>query len=1146
MSLENTISIRASYTRSINVEKHKSSTDSIIGYVPTSRALSTLERVVGTLNNKEVPRSWSLVGPYGAGKSAFAVFLSALLSDPKGDLFKFSHANLGNENAKLTSEISKDVEATQGYIRVLICGSAEPLSIRIVKSLKESCEEVWSGTSGKKPEVFKQLEDVIARNSVTASGLVELISNVQSAIDKSKSINAKGIVFIIDELGKFLEYAARHKESNELFVLQAIAEHAQQPHSVRILQFVMLHKSFEQYAQGLTENARNQWSAVQGRFEEVPFIENNEQVLRVVSRAIKQTQEIKQNSKLEAVVNSHTRVLLAEAATPSTLKQSEASQLFLDCYPLHPVSALLLPLLCQQVAQNERTLFSYLGSSEQFGFQQKINTLQSVGDFVFPVDIYDYFISNQTSVLGDLQTSRRWAEVVTAVERLGDANSQTTIDLLKTIGILNIVGARGGFKPSRQILETCFNQQELDKALDELLDKSIITLRKFNNEYRVWQGSDFDLYSSVAEEIQKIKVSNSSLADDLQASSPMPPVVARKYSITTGALRYFSPVYADALTITSIATSSSCSKIIFYLLAEGEPPVSKDVLSSIGAGNILCEVSNSAQLSSVTREINAYKRVSNKREIHEDPVAKKELEANLSKLLVTQKQLLNELISLPEQSTWYHDGKVKNVAAKRDMQRLLSDVMEQKYHSTPRVFNELINKDKPSSQAASGRSKLMKAMLSNPNIDQLGIEKFPPEKAMYIAILKDLKLHVCHKGHFEFSPPVENSYLGVWHEISKHLDSTEEEAKSFSELDSLLTNSPFGVKKGLLPIYYLHAYLVYKEDVAVYEDGKYQPDITEEHVERFIKRPDSFTFQLYKLEGLNASIFDAYSQALYNGKLSSNKVVKIAQPLARFFNDLPEFTRSTRESSLLSKQAIDVREAIKMSKSPERLVFSDIPKAIGLRELTDNTDIDSKKFGEILVESLRELKSAYPRLLKSLAHMLAEQLYDGNDHSFSELRSVLAGQALPIEHMASGGVRSFIKSLLDDKSASEDLWLENIFVSLSRKHPSNWKDEDLAKAEAKLADLSRRFRELQAIAHDENYKKAVKHDSNFEVIMLRSIKQTTTPKQSVITINNSERKSIDDQVAKVREVLTGLNEHTRMAVLAQLVELELPEGNENE
>lgn len=1142
MSLCDLVTVRSAYTRSINVEKHRFSLDSVNGYLPTSRAINTLERVVSTFREGEVPRSWSLVGPYGSGKSAFAVFLSALLADPNSELFGSAYANLLEMNSELANKFKTETQSTHGYIRVLISGSSESLCRRIVQSLHASIEEVWLNSS-EKPEVLKNIRKVATKNEISATELVNLIKLVQEEIQKSNKVHSKGIVLVIDELGKFLEYSARHKENNDLFVLQAIAEHAQQPHTVRLLQFVMLHKSFEHYAQNLTEHAKNQWAAVQGRFEEIPFVENSEQVLKVVSKAIEHAPEIVKNTSIKNELATISETLNTESALPSGLSLDDAKKLFLSCYPLHPVSALLLPMLCQRIAQNERTLFSYLGSSEEFGFKFLLNQLNKDNKYINPSDVYDYFINNQSSALGDLQTSRRWAEVVTAVERLGDVRSKETIDLLKTIGILNIVGAKGGFKPSLALLSTCFEKSVLSDSIEELNQKSIITFRSFNKEYRVWQGSDFDLQEALEEELGKVHGISFSTAKELTASNPMAPIVARKHTIQTGSLRYFLPTFSDRYTIKEQLASKNESRIIFYLEAEGED--STEVIDkttvALGSDSILCLVPGSSLLNNVTREINALRCIATRQEVHSDPVAMKELQVNLSMQEVRQKSLLNELVILPEKSTWYFKGKTQRIENKRDIQQLLSRVMTEKYHSAPKVFNELINKDRPSSQAASGRSKLMKYMLNYGDKENLSIEKFPPEKAMYMAILKELKLHRFHDGKYFFDAPYDSSYFCAWDRISKFLDSTEKQAKSFSELDYVLTSPPYGIKKGLLPIFYLHAYLVYRDDIAIYEDGKYQPLISDEHVERFIKKPESFKFQYYKLEGLNASLVDAYSQALYNGKNKSSNVIKFAQPLVKFFNDLPEFTQTTRSASLLGTSAIKLREAIKMSKSPERLIFEDLPRALDLDGFVTNEKVDARAFGDSLVQLLRELKGAYPKLLEQLGMLLSEHLFNGKEHSLSELRSVLKGQCLSIDHLAAGQVRTLINSLVDNKHEDQQ-WLENIFISITRKHPSKWKDQDQARAEALLADLSRRFRELQAIAHDENYKKAAQHDSNFEVIMLRSIKQRAEPREAVITINTSERESIEKQAVELYQQLSDLDSHTRMAVLAQLVELELPEG----
>ena len=78
----------------------------------------------------------------------------------------------------------------------------------------------------------------------------------------------------------------------------------------------------------------------------------------------------------------------------------EAATLFARCYPLSPAAALVLPLLCQKVAQNERTLFSYLGSHEEHGLQDVLSRFESVDDWVQLHHVFDYFVANQAASLG--------------------------------------------------------------------------------------------------------------------------------------------------------------------------------------------------------------------------------------------------------------------------------------------------------------------------------------------------------------------------------------------------------------------------------------------------------------------------------------------------------------------------------------------------------------------------------------------------------------------------------------------------------------------------------------------------------------------------------------------------------------------------
>ena len=45
-----------------------------MGYVLTVTARETLRRVIAALEDESTSKAWTLTGPYGSGKSAFALF----------------------------------------------------------------------------------------------------------------------------------------------------------------------------------------------------------------------------------------------------------------------------------------------------------------------------------------------------------------------------------------------------------------------------------------------------------------------------------------------------------------------------------------------------------------------------------------------------------------------------------------------------------------------------------------------------------------------------------------------------------------------------------------------------------------------------------------------------------------------------------------------------------------------------------------------------------------------------------------------------------------------------------------------------------------------------------------------------------------
>ena len=1131
MSIKNNVYVNTHYTRSINLERDADSIEVINAYIPTSRALKLFNRVAEGFSNKQAPRAWSLIGPYGSGKSSCSVFLSQLLSFSESDISKAALNNLQIAEPSIAKFFINETAGTKGYLKVLITGSPEPMGKKIAQGLYEATRVLFAGFKGTYPQVVRSLKELSEKKNITTSDLMHYIKKLQKVI---LTKGCKGICFIIDELGKFLEFEARHYGANDIYMLQALAEHACNGGECNIFLFVLLHQSFEQYAKGLGENLKNEWSKVQGRFEEVPFLETSEQVLKIVSAAFsyKMTQvELKYiNTKVQTICE----ILQRNNALPGIMDIPSAVDLFSHCYPLHPVSAVLLPLLCQKVAQNERTLFNYLGSREEFGLQDMIEHLSSTEHFVLPHHIYDYFVMNQPAVLGDYHTHRRWVEVVTAVERLGDAPNDQ-VSLLKTIGILNIIGAKGGLKPSKVLLESCgCNKAATARALKALQDKSIITFRRFSGEYRVWQGSDFDLEQAVEEEINNI--GEFSLAEELNRSNALMPIVARRYTIENGSLRYFIPVFVDAKTYRDSPPQASEPRVIFFLATaqDDEKIFYQSVINHYSSLDIIALCLNGAQLREAVAEVIALLRVQKERqELYNDPVAQREFEDRFTAAENAEQMLLQQLQERPQEWQWFYNAKQVRISTRRGLQELLSLVLGKVYNKAPQLKNELINRDRPTAQANAARNKLLEAMMLNPqDVDDLGIKKFPPEKAIYRSILRETGLHNAKKREFQ-RPCKSSTIFYVWKEIEKFLDETENEPKSFIELNDILMAPPYGVKAGVLSILYISAYIINQHELALYESRSYRPVMTNEMLERFTKRPDEFTFQRFRITGMRSSIYAEYCK-LINTKSNIN-VVQIVKPLVSFINALPFFTRKTK-SILLSDKSRKVRDAFDLAKSPESLIFKDIPKALGYAQELEAEEPNLEGLSQSIQNSLKELQDAYPKMIRQQIKMLLEAFHMSTKTDLASLRKKAMARYTGLEQHSVDvdGLKAFIKRIT--KREGDDAgWLENILMFLAQKPTKKWTDTDIAKADIKLSDFSKRILDLEELRrHYDDTKSSM--DSEFDVILLKTIKRGHAPMNEVVAIDGRKKDIVHRHKTALLKALSSQKDtEVQFAALAEVV-----------
>lgn len=1051
MPLNQLISVKTTLTKSINLERDKSAKALLESYILTSTAMQNIQNIINTQKNTNTNKAWSLIGSYGSGKSSFALYLSHLLGNPKTTLSKLACKKLRIENAGFATNINKHLKGSNGYCEVLITGSPDSLISVFLKTLRTSITDYYSVLNITDNTSLAMIDKLLSNDKASLSKVSNLVVNIQNNIQNN---GGKGLLIVIDELGKFLEYSARH-ESDDIFLLQILAEVT---YDNNILLFVLLHQSFEQYGKNLNTKLKNEWAKIQGRYEVLSFVETVTQSLHIMGRVFQNKLSETQLKPIQITIKNAVKTLQENNLLPISLDTKTAQNLFKNCYPLHPVTALLLPTLCQKVAQNERTLFNYLGGSEPFSLIKKLDEL-TAGEFILPADIFDYFLTGQI-LTNDLQVQRTVVEANSAIERFSTNNTKE-INLLKTIGLLNVISK---IPASTTLLKLCDGLFE--KNILNLEKQSIVYYRKFNNEYRVWQGSDFDINAELARQEAQLCILN--VADKLNEASVFLPFVAKKYSIEKHSLFYFEPFFINISKYKQQDKQAVNPRIIFCLsdTPKDEKTFKTKVVQHFSQQDICVLLSNSEQIKQVVRNQTALEYIKTHNSVvQQDPVVQKEFKLYLANVEREVANELNKIVESPMSCFWYQGQNRQFINNKRDIQKLLSSTLEDIYHQTPIIKNELINRNNPSAQANAGRRKLLTALLNNSDKQNLGIEKYPAEKSMYKAILENSGMHRKIENGWKITPPEKDTnYLKVWKRIEKFFNNAKEQAQNFSTLDKVLTSPPFGIKKPVLPIFYIAVYLFNKDEIAVYEDRLYVPYFTTEHLERFLKRPDTFTFQQFKIEGITQSFLQEYEKSLLDGK-SAPSAPKLFQAMAMFIKDIPPYTKQTKDISDVAKK---VRDAFNNNKSPQDLLFRKLPEACGFDKSS------AEGFGGVIKQSLQEIKNAYEKMIESQIEVLAEKL-SVNKEEKAQVKTKLVEYGNSLKHyVINKKITTFIFNIAQEYGGVDD-YFARLFTFVMNKTPKEWSDTDSAASMKLLSENTNLVVNLYAV-HIQNKRLSFKDE----------------------------------------------------------------------
>ncbi len=1118
------------FLRSTQLERDFHDPLALEGYVVTTETETHLKRIGKGMQPKSGLRSWRITGDYGSGKSSFALLLANLVGRPKKDLPK---------HVRPLVDVLAIPRGSKPYLPVLVTGSRESLSLAVARAFIGA---VKSNSNRRKFSELEQLKKLIdsPKKATDADILNTMVSVSDHLVDREEF---SGSLIILDELGKFLEFAAVNPEQQDVFFLQQLGEISARSGSSPIVTIGLLHQGFGAYANQLSDTAQREWEKIGGRYESLTFSQPLSQVATLISSALQV--DLKKlprgwESKAQSSMDSAIEMGMFGGSRGKTALKAIAPTL----YPLHPTILPVLNRFFRRFGQNERSLFSFLLSSEPYALPDFAHKKANCENIYRLSDFYDFAAENFAHRLSAQSFRSHWNHIEAIVQAYPDRDS-TALRVLKTIAVLNILEV-DELSPTKDVLALCLDETDgLDEVLDHLTYKTgVIFNRGTTRGYSLWPNTSVNLEQAMCEAAERV-TSLPPMADVARQRLEKRPIVARKHYIETGTLRHFSVEYLTAQEFThnikNLSPEHLADGLLAVVLCEKQDEclqVSKVIQKGDLNSEVIVAVSPPlGGLIGHAKDLEQWHWVQNNiGELKDDRFASEEVArqiSTISKLIENWLQVHLNIQGLPqglgEQRgiKWFHNGKpAKALNAGGSLQSFLSSLCsDELFPDAPRIHNELINRHAISSAAAGARQKLFGLMLKNGDRESLGFppDKAPPAKSMYLSVLKAGNIHRKEKKEWIIAAPnQEKDHCNLRPALDAIRDKLEEQSDArvkVSDIYILLRAKPFGVRDGLIPILLLVVLLEYESEIAVYEDGQFVPDIEEFAIMRLVKAPETFEFQLCRITGVRRKIIQQLAEVVNGGKAEKGDLLSIVRPLCLFVAGLPEYARNTDN---LTDSTLALRKAVQKAQEPANLVFKSIPSALGFK----NGKIEPNQLATELASSLSELRRCFPELQSRLSQAILKCF--GSDANLEEWRAETSGKAeLVLQHLADAELRSFCLKLHDDILPEKE-WLESLGSLLTRRPPSRWGDRDEETFNEAIKLYSARFLRVLSTCFDQ--------DASLpsESIRLAITKRDGSEQDIVLSLDKQKQKEIDLLKKQLRQNIPK-DSNTAIVALSQIM-----------
>lgn len=1071
--LEQMIKISEGFTYSVNIQYDIDNTEKLSSYIPTDRTINLMQDFIKKKNGANI-----LIGSYGTGKShlitLFANIDSGKYSDgdynilveklrSKDEEFAFEFENRLNQKSKRLIVLpNTDVEDFEQSILLSITKALD------VEGLRDLIPEVYFNAVSKKIEEwkidfqeiydkfksallneyliditvfeeeirkfnkdyykkFKQIYPKLTGGSLFIpeySYITNISDLINGLIGPLKGKGYDGVDIIFDEFGYFLEHNIDKININTIQNLAELSNTGEIPFTL----YFVAHKDFSQYNSNVSSEVVSEWRKVEGRFKRYDIHQDSHSVYELISRVI-----LKDKTSWEVFLNNHNEEfdrLYSKSINLPTFSDIEEKYIndyvIKGCYPLSPLSAYCLFKLSDKLAQSERTLFTFLSVNERYSLLDFIKSSYANGWLNGDV-VFDYFEPLMMSENKDSLIYKTWRDAKLALNKI-DENQILKKKIIKVLALIYMINDFDRLSPNIEFIKLFLVDLDdgIQAPLDELFKDKIIFYRRSLDNYKFFEGSDIDIEAEINSFIlnEKKNINVIKILNDEFLPQPMQP---RKHNDEFFINRYFINEFVTLENIDrSIQDINLVGKYLDGKIIYAIPKDVNDLVHLTDKAFSYKEISNLIFVVpkiyiDFNTPINKYYAInsllSNEVFLSRDPLLEDELKLYKEEV---KEEVINKLANILNNRyknvLIINKGHIlNNVESKYMLQLKLSEIADDYFNMTPKINNEMINKNSLSPTMKKVIENIINNLWNNKNGVNLGFKEFSAEHTVLKSVLlktgiltmNEQQEYILNKK-FEIGNPIGI----IFAKIEEFAEKCKHKEQKFIEIYDILKKEPFGLKNGILPLLFSISIKPYIQSLYVRKDNVYQ-DIDARLLIDMVENPNSYYISIDIWEG-NREQFIKNIEVLFNNYIDKdykkiNRLGALYKALKRYYIQLPKFTRVT-QSDILVKETKRFRNIISKDYGNYQNFFFEV--------LNDQNDFE-KSFENICI-----YKEEMDKFLNRFRKFLEEEIKGIFKHSN--------------EYNAIDCMKSWFKSLDESKiNHSYDL-KTNLFIN----YISNPNDKD--------------------------------------------------------------------------------------------------------